>query len=581
MNRADRAIAAVLALALVVMGGFLAFPRQANRDAGGGGDDSSPSVEPSAAPARVLVEGVVGSVSSITPVTARTRAERVLVGLVFSGLVKLGPDDTYQPDLAASWTTDASGRIWTFTIRDGAVWADGAPVVADDVVYTVNALKSPDVAGSAAGAWADVSVEALDETTVRLTLGTAIGGVLALATQPLLPSHLLADTAFADLADSDYAKLPVGSGPFSLTDVTDTTATLVPAIVTPQVPDPSGGPSAPPADDSLFTPWPRPSAVAARANLDELQVKFYPDEAALTAALAAGDVDAASGLSDASLDSLASDATLERHVYPTTTLSTVLLNLRPAHPELRDPRARTGLLEAIDRDRLVRDVLGGNGDRADALVPPDSWAFDAKSAGTVAYDRKAAAKALAEAGWSKKNGKWYAPSAKAAYKLELLTVPKAANPRLASVAAFVRDQWKALGIDVTLTEVKGTELVARLRKGDFAAAVVDIAENLEPDLYPLLASSQVRSTGTNLSGYQDTALDPLLVAARKPGTDEARATAWKALLAGLATRLPMLPLAWNDEVMLARGLAGVTPRLISDTSDRYWDVLAWRLAADR
>jgi hypothetical protein len=53
------------------------------------------------------------------------------------------------------------------------------------------------------------------------------------------------------------------------------------------------------------------------------------------------------------------------------------------------------------------------------------------------------------------------------------------------------------------------------------------------------------------------------------------------LLAALATRQPLLPLAWNDEVMVARGLDGVTPRLIADTGDRYWDVLAWRLAADR
>ena len=60
-----------------------------------------------------------------------------------------------------------------------------------------------------------------------------------------------------------------------------------------------------------------------------------------------------------------------------------------------------------------------------------------------------------------------------------------------------------------------------------------------------------------------------------------RAAAWTALLADLGERLPLLPLAWNDEVMLSRGLDGVTTRLIADTGDRYWDVLAWRLAADR
>jgi len=104
---------------------------------------------------------------------------------------------------------------------------------------------------------------------------------------------------------------------------------------------------------------------------------------------------------------------------------------------------------------------------------------------------------------------------------------------------------------------------------------------LEPDLYPLLASSQVRASGSNLSGYQDATLDALLEAARAPGTPEIRAAAWKALLAGLAERLPILPLVWSDEVVLVRGVEGMTPRLLADPGDRFWDVLAWRLAADR
>ena len=43
----------------------------------------------------------------------------------------------------------------------------------------------------------------------------------------------------------------------------------------------------------------------------------------------------------------------------------------------------------------------------------------------------------------------------------------------------------------------------------------------------------------------------------------------------------MLPLAWDQESMFVRGVEGITPTLIADTGDRYWDVLAWRLAADR
>ena len=88
--------------------------------------------------------------------------------------------------------------------------------------------------------------------------------------------------------------------------------------------------------------------------------------------------------------------------------------------------------------------------------------------------------------------------------------------------------------------------------------------------------------GSNLAGYQDPGLDTLLEAAREPGTLDQRQAAWKALLAGSGgQRLPLLPLAWTDEVMVARGVDGPAPRLIAGPGDRYWDVLAWRLAAGR
>jgi peptide/nickel transport system substrate-binding protein len=582
VNIRDRAVVAALVLALLALGGVLALPRQADAPRP---EPSMPEIE---MPGPVVLrEGVVGVPASITPVTARSRAERALVGLVFSGLVRLGPGTTYQPDLAASWSSDETGTIWTFVLRDDAVWHDGTPVTAADVVFTVGALKSPDAAGAAAGAWADVTAEEVDDRTVRFILGTPIGGVLALATQPLLPAHLLADIPYADLATSEFAMLPIGSGPFTLTELDAGHATLVPVsgIVEPlpeePVEDPEATPVATPSGDSLATPEPEPVTGLPRPYLDQLEVWFYPDEASLARALDAGEVDAASGLSAAGLSGLAADPGLDRHVYPTTTLSVVLLNLRPSHKELRDAKVRAALLAAIDRDGLVAVALGGNATRADALVPPTSSAFDATSAGIVAFDRKAAAKALEDADWTKKGGRWVAPGAKAAYALEVLGVPASSNPRLAAVAEHVRAAWSDFGFEVKTVELRGPALATRLREGTFTAAVVDIAEGLEPDLYPLLATSQVRAMGSNLAGYQDPALDPLLEAARKPGTDEERATAWKALLVGLAARQPLLPLAWNDEIMVARGLDGLTPRLIADTGDRYWDVLAWRLAADR
>jgi len=473
---------------------------------------------------------------------------------------------------------DATGKTWTFRIRDDATWQDGEPVTADDVLFTVEALKSPEAAGAVAASWAEVEVAAVDELTVQFTLQSPVAGFLAATTQPLLPFHLLADVPFADLAGHEFARLPVGTGPYVLAELDDERAVLVAAaLLPPPVEEPLDSPSL----DPFGTPAPAATPALPVPYLERIEVHFFADAAALASALEDGAVDGAAGLPAPEAEALAATSGIERVAYPTTTLAAVLLNLRPSHAELDDGRVLTALLAAIDRDALVATTLGGDARRADALVPPLSWAFDAASAPQVKFDRKEAARLLRAAGWKQADGAWTAPRGKARYALEILTVPADASPRLAATAAFVRDAWTKLGLSVKLVELPASELAERLRAGTFSAAVVDIAMGLEPDLYPLLASSQVRASGSNLSGFQDPALDTLLEAARGVGTAEQRATAWKALLAGLAQRQPILPLAWSDEILLARGLEGMVPRLIAGPGDRFWDVLGWRLATDR
>ena len=111
---------------------------------------------------------------------------------IFSGLVRLGPGNTYEPDLAESWTTDAKGKTWTFTIRDDATWQDGVPVTADDVVYTVEALKSPDAVGRDGRRLGRRDGDGDRREDRRSSSSRRPSrGFLAAATQPLLPAHLL------------------------------------------------------------------------------------------------------------------------------------------------------------------------------------------------------------------------------------------------------------------------------------------------------------------------------------------------------------------------------------------------------
>ncbi|HEX5826593.1 MAG TPA: ABC transporter substrate-binding protein, partial [Candidatus Limnocylindrales bacterium] len=253
LNRRDYAVVAALVVVLLVLGGVLALrPRTVPQEA-----VAQPTPTPSMPPPIVYREGVVGTPTSITPLSARNRAERALVGLVFSGLVRMGPDNTIEPDLAESWKLSEDGKTWTFRIREDATWQDGEPVTSADVLYTVGALKDPDASGGRSASWAEVEATAVDEKTVTFRLTTPVGGFLAAAAQPLLPAHLLEGIPYADIATSDFARLPIGSGPFGLTELDETRAVLLPRHEL-QPPLETPAPEVTVSPDSLATPIPSP-----------------------------------------------------------------------------------------------------------------------------------------------------------------------------------------------------------------------------------------------------------------------------------------------------------------------------------
>ena len=82
--------------------------------------------------------------------------------------------------------------------------------------------------------------------------------------------------------------------------------------------------------------------------------------------------------------------------YPGSTLTAVLLNLRPGHPEFADPAVRTALLEAIDRTAIISKDYATAATSASGPIPPSSSLFDPLADLPVAYDPAAATAALSE-----------------------------------------------------------------------------------------------------------------------------------------------------------------------------------------
>ena len=395
-----------------------------------------------------------------------------------------------------------------------------------------------------------------------------ITGMLALATQPLLPAHLLADVAFADLATSDFARFPVGSGPFALTDIDATRAVLVPAagvvaagsrstvgVCRPPVPRPTrsrrptrvasaGWPHAVPRPDrgALLRRRGRPSPTALRAARSTPRPGCSPRRSWR----------ASTAVRRARPHRVSDHHALDGHAQPPSGATRSCATPRCARP-CSPPSTATA---------LVADVLGGNATRADALDPAR---FVGVRRGdrpvTSTYDRKAATKALGDAGWTKKSGQWAAPGAKTAVPARDPDRARACQPP-AGVPRAVRPRRLARRSGSTRSSSRSRPRTSSRASGRATSRPRSWTSPRASSRTCTRSSRRPRcaSSGTNLAGYQDASIDTLLEAARKPGTRRgADAPRGRRCSSRWPRRSRMLPLAWNDEVMLARGLDGVDP----------------------
>jgi ABC-type transport system substrate-binding protein len=572
-------------------------------------------------------EAVVGHPSSINPLTPRTQADENLVALLFRGLVRTGPDETMLPDLATGWTISPDGRTYTFVMSESAYWEDGIPVSSADVVFTIGLLQDADYVGPYGSSWQGIHVVADGPYRVKFTMVLAIAGFLRQAAVPLLPQHLLAGVKVGNLADSWFSQKPVGDGPYRLVTVDYNHAILerVPAVspaytlgpsllptptaeptqsgilLTPSpTPRPTPSPTPPPSAVATATPAPTPSAgtsptpvptVAPSARpervltgsvveLGRMYLYFFDDSASAAAAFKAGGYDAVGGLAPDGVDQALGAAGSRLISFRWTSLMSVAVNQRSVHPELQDADVRLALLAAIDRAGILGSVFSGRGTAADIPVPDWSPAYDPSAVTPVAYDPVAAGSQLAAAGWMRTTSGWAAPKATVPYVIHVLTPLEASNPAVYRTAQAVGAAWAAIGFKVAVDAVPVATYMTRLNSGDFVTAVVDFEVGLDADLGPLLLSSQVGSGGSNVSGVQDATLDGLLQIARKTVDPASRQVAISAVERYCATSMPILPLLFRDyNLVVSSRLRNVFSSDIADPSNRFWDVIDWRLAS--
>jgi len=492
------------------------------------------------------VEGVTRAPERINPLFASAnQTDADLAALVFSGLVRLGPDGTPQPDLAERWEITGNGQSYVFHLRHGVAWQDSEPFSADDVVFTYRAIASPGFRGDPALAqlMEGVVVSARDAQTVEFRLEQAYAPFLSYLTIGILPRHLLEGLDPGQLYSAGFNARPVGTGPWVLKRVSDSGVTLAS----------------------------NPTYYLGPPHIATLELRVYPDEAALAAALRQREIDGAllgPGAAPSDIDFLRGDRRFALHAMTGTAFNIVYFDTRS--PLFSDQAVRQALWQATDVEALA--AAAGGGVRVTDSIAPGLWAH-ATPPEAPDFDPGAAASALERAGWSRGSD---GIRRKGDQRLAF-TLSTANDADRVALANELERQWEAVGAEVTVQPLDAAVFIEQyLLPRKFEAALALIDPGGDPDPYPFWHSSQIAEPGRNLSNYSDARIDDVLERARQT-TDTHRRQELYALFAGYfiadAPAIPLFAPQWT--YAQETRVQGFAESLLFTPASRFSNVQDW------
>lgn len=412
--------------------------------------------------------------------------------LVHAGLFRLDPDTLAPvPYLAASYRF-VDPRTLDVTLRADVRFHSGAPLRAANVVATLDALRDPSLHARAAHVVSAIDdVRATSEREVEIHLGRAHATLLSDLEVPILRADQARDATIPGAALD-------GLGPYRVASARSGVLDLEPA---------AGGALPEPAH--------------------ALRVLTVHDENARALRLLGGQTDVAtSGLAPALLPTLAARG-LRVASRPGANLVYVLF--RTDRGPFASVDARRAFGEAIDRDLLVRTMLGGHARLATGLLPPGHWAYTPRP---VAGRELASARELLH------------------HEHVSCTLLGSTDRLRVAIARVMAQELAEAGIDCELVPLELGTLLARLGAGDFDAAVLEIPELTEPNtLRVFLHSASIPPNGSNRGRVRDAEVDAALDAGDAVLDVGARRAAYARLEDRVLAEAYLVPL-WHEDVVV-------------------------------
>lgn len=502
-----------------------------------------------------FTEGIIGSFTNANPLYATGSVDASVSRLIFASLFKYDEQHRLVPDLAESWSVDASGLEYTVKLRPNLSWHDGQKLTSKDVMFTYRMIQNPDVRSYLQSSWQGVGLEAPDDQTVIFRLPSTLSAFPYSLTNGVVPEHLLSTIPAGQLRASNFnTAVLIGSGPFKFER----------------------------AEVDGRTPSEREEKVAmvpfenyhgGKPRLDGFVVRTFHDESKLVASYEAKEVQAMVGLYSIP-DQLADDVNTREFGIPLT--GETMVFFKTSQAPLDDAQIRKALVLGTDKQEIL-SRLAYPLSTIDEPLLRSQLGYD-KTLAQVTNDKAQANTMLDGAGWTKDSTTGFRKKGEQELKFSLYSQ---ANSEYATVAQGLQKQWKELGVNVEVVLQTDEDLRTAVSLHDYDALLYSISLGADPDVFAYWHSSQadLRSpTRLNFSEYRSPAADAALEGGRTRSDASIRMAKYRPFLETWRNDAPALALYQPRFLYVVRyPLYNFKPELAVSATDRYANVEKWMM----
>lgn len=520
-----------------------------------------------------ITEGIIGIPTLINPVLAISEGDKSLTNLVYSGLVRRVKSGVFIPDLAESYTVSSDSTIYTFVIKDKAVFQNGTKVTADDILFTINKIKDPLIKSPRKVEWEGVTVTKVDDRTVRFTLKQPYASFIDNLTIGILPENVWKNVSETEFSLSLLNMKPIGSGPYIMKRVTK---------------NKEGAPET--YSLTRFSKF-----ILGTPHIKNITIRSFANEKDLVSALSEGSIDQAGGIDPQNAVTLSENKEIVMEKSALPRMFGLFFN-KSQNSVLGDPNAIKVMSMIINRQEIIDNVLKGYGSPIDSAIPDEIINNDLISKVDGALDKDAALLQFAKSGWKigadgtmqksntktvkDKKGKVTTVATGPVTKLAF-SITTGDTPELKQTAEDIQKTLAEYGIAVELKVYETGPLNQIIRSRKYEALFFGQVINHESDLFAFWHSTQRTDPGINIAMYANSKADIILESAQKILDENDRINKYTQLKNILDTDMPAIFIYSPEYIYIHKNSVHIAgPMNITTAPDRWNDIYSWYADTD-